>query len=195
VTTYNTGSFPLAMDIGDLDGDNDLDLIASNYGGATFNIFNNTGAGVFSNSPVVLQASSSGSCITVHDRDNDGDLDLAGIDEVDDLLFIFNNGTTGINTGSPEIPASFNLYQNYPNPFNPVTKINYDVSVKGKVMLKVFDILGNEVRSLVDEIQEPGKYSVEFSASAGNDYLPSGVYYYKLITEVYSGTKSMILLK
>lgn len=195
VTTYNTGSFPLAMDIGDIDGDNDLDLIASNYSGATFNVFNNTGAGVFSNSPIVLPASSSGSCITVHDRDNDGDMDLAGIDEVDDLLFIFNNGTTAIEPNTNGTPEDFNLGQNYPNPFNPNTKINYSLGVKGKVDLTVFDILGNEVTTLVNEVQESGNYSVEFSASTGNIYLPSGVYYYRLSTEKFSDTRSMILLK
>ncbi|MBS1518676.1 MAG: VCBS repeat-containing protein [Bacteroidetes bacterium] len=195
VTTYNTGAFPLAMDIGDLDGDNDLDLISSNYSGGTFNVFENTGAGIFSNSPVVLPASSSGSCITVHDRDNDGDMDLAGIDEVDDLLFIFNNGTTGVDPNSTESPESFGLYQNYPNPFNPVTKINYNIAVKGKVKISVYDILGNEVRILTDEIKEPGSYSVDFSASAGNNYLPSGVYYYRMITDEFSDTRSMILLK
>jgi len=196
VTTYNTiGTFPLAIDIGDLDGDNDLDLIASNYSGGNFNVYNNTGSGVFSNTPHTLPSSSSGSCITVHDRDNDGDLDLAGIDEIDDILFIFNNGVTGINPASQEIPESFNLHQNFPNPFNPNTKINYDIVTKGKVVLKVFDILGNEVQTLVNEVQEPGKYSAEFSASSGNNYLPSGVYYYRLDTDVYSETKSMILLK
>ncbi|MFZ1321167.1 MAG: FG-GAP-like repeat-containing protein [Ignavibacteria bacterium] len=195
VTTYNTGSFPLAMDIGDVDGDNDLDLISSNYAGGTFNVFNNTGSGVFSNSPVVLPASSSGSCITVHDRDNDGDMDLAGIDEVDDLLFIFNNGTTAIEPNTTGTPEDFRLGQNYPNPFNPNTKINYTLGVKGKVNLTVFDILGNEVTTLVNEVQESGNYSVEFSASTGNNYLPSGVYYYRMSTENFSNTRSMILLK
>ncbi|MBK8981972.1 MAG: T9SS type A sorting domain-containing protein [Ignavibacteria bacterium] len=198
VTTYNTiGTFPLAIDIGDLDGDNDLDLISSNYSGGNFNVYNNTGSGVFSNSPHVLPSSTSGSCITVHDRDNDGDLDLAGIDEIDDLLFIFDNapGPSGVNPNSNETPFSFKLYQNFPNPFNPGTRINYDIVSKGKVMLTVYDILGNEVQILVNEVQEPGKYSVEFSSSSGNNYLPSGVYYYKLITDVYSDTKSMILLK
>ena len=191
VTTYVSGSFPLAQDIGDLDGDNDLDLITSNYIGANFYVFKNNGSGSFTGSPVILPASSSGSCITVHDRDNDGDLDMAGIDEVDDLLFIFNNGTTGVSTVSGEIPLSYSLKQNYPNPFNPVTRIDYDIAVPGETVLNVYDILGNKVRTLVNEFQNAGKYSVEFSGET----LSSGVYYINISSGEFSETKSMILLK
>ena len=191
VATYVSGSFPLAQDIGDLDGDNDLDLITSNYTGANFYVFKNNGSGVFSDPPVILPASSSGSCITVHDRDNDGDLDMAGIDEVDDLLFIFNNGTTGIQQVSAEIPSAFSLYQNYPNPFNPSTRIEYDLAASGKTVLTVFDLLGNQIETLVNEFQNAGKYSVEFS---GED-LPSGIYYVRLISGGFEVTKSMVLLK
>ena len=93
--------------------------------------------------------------------------------------------------------SEFKLYQNYPNPFNPVTTINYtvpyleDKNENSNLTLKVYDILGNEVRTLIDERLSPGNYSIDFDAS---DF-PSGVYYYQLKTKNYLETKKMILLK
>lgn len=204
VVNYNSGNFPLAMDIGDLDGDNDLDLISSNYGNGTYSVFANNGSGVFSNTPVTLQASSAGSCITVLDVDNDGDMDLAGIDEVDDLLFIYKNQLVNIQTTSTEIPGGFSLSQNYPNPFNPTTKIKFDIpkSVNSEwsiVNLKVYDALGKEVQTLVNEKLSPGSYETEFNGSN----LSSGMYFYKFMvsssnpleTQNYTETKRMILVK
>jgi hypothetical protein len=90
----------------------------------------------------------------------------------------------------------FVLFQNYPNPFNPSTKISYTIapnskSQMSKVVLKVYDILGNEVTTLVDEEQEAGSYSVSFDA--GN--LSSGIYVYKLIAEGFVSNKKMMLIK
>ena len=88
-------------------------------------------------------------------------------------------------------PDKFNLSQNYPNPFNPTTKINYELRITNYVLLKVFDVLGNEVAALVNEKQNAGSYSIEFN---GAD-LPSGIYFYKLEAGDFSDTKRMILLK
>jgi hypothetical protein len=93
-------------------------------------------------------------------------------------------------------PEEFSLSQNYPNPFNPTTTIQYSIPSNGKgetsnVTLKVFDVLGNEAATLVNEEKQPGVYEVEFDASQ----LSSGIYFYKLQTENYSSTKKMILLK
>ncbi|HMS64483.1 MAG TPA: T9SS type A sorting domain-containing protein [Ignavibacteria bacterium] len=179
------------MDIGDIDGDNDLDLISSNYIGGTYSVFTNNGSGVFSNTPITLQASSAGSCITVLDIDNDGDMDLAGIDEVDDLLFIYKNQLVNVNSISNETPSSFNLHQNYPNPFNPVTRISYELRVTNYVSLKVFDVQGNEIMTLVSQNQNAGSYDVEFNG----ENLSSGMYFYRIETRNFTDTKRMILLK
>lgn len=88
-------------------------------------------------------------------------------------------------------PNNFELSQNYPNPFNPSTKINYEISSRENVELKVFDILGNEVAMLVNEVQSPGKYEIEFKGSN----LPSGVYFYRLLSGTFSQVRKMILLK
>ncbi len=97
------------------------------------------------------------------------------------------------------LPSQYQLNQNYPNPFNPTTSISYTIpvvdfnfsSTTNSVKLKIYDILGNEVAVLVNEKQNPGNYTVQFSASD----LKSGIYFYTLQTENFSQTKKMILLK
>ncbi|MBE0572645.1 MAG: M28 family peptidase [Ignavibacteriaceae bacterium] len=92
---------------------------------------------------------------------------------------------------SYDVPAEFVLSQNYPNPFNPSTKINYFVPQESFVSVKVYDFLGREVMTLVNETRAVGSYEIVFDASS----LPSGTYFYTLIGENYSFTKKMILIK
>ncbi len=89
------------------------------------------------------------------------------------------------------LPTEFNLLQNYPNPFNPATKINYTIPQQGFVLLKIYDVLGNEVTTLVDEYREVGSYEITFDASM----LSSGIYFYKLQAGDFVQTKKMILVK
>ena len=101
------------------------------------------------------------------------------------------------------IPVGFALLQNYPNPFNPTTVISYQLPVSGNVILKVYDILGNEIATLVDEYKTAGQYEVEFNPASGNQNLASGIYFYQLKAvnpesnsgQTYIETKKMILLK
>lgn len=88
-------------------------------------------------------------------------------------------------------PTDYNLSQNYPNPFNPTTSIDYHLSTDGKVTLKIYDMLGCEVKTLVDEYQQSGKYTTSFDAGK----LSSGIYIYKLVAGSYSAQKKMLLLK
>jgi len=88
-------------------------------------------------------------------------------------------------------PELFILYQNYPNPFNPTTTIRFSLPKREYVTLKIFDVLGREVATLVDGEMEAGEHSVVFDAS----YLPSGVYFFRLTTTTFSQTKSMQVLK
>jgi hypothetical protein len=94
------------------------------------------------------------------------------------------------NNGN-ENPYTFSLSQNYPNPFNPATVINYQLPLKGIVTLKIYDVTGREVKTLVNEVKEAGSNSVLFDASA----LSSGVYFYKLTSGSFTDTKKMILVK
>ncbi len=91
------------------------------------------------------------------------------------------------------LPTEFLLYQNYPNPFNPSTTIKYQIAVTSKVQLKVCDLLGRDLVTLVDELKQPGIYNSQFSIR--NYQLPSGVYFYTLRAGNFSQTKKMILLK
>lgn len=98
------------------------------------------------------------------------------------------------------MPTSFKLYQNYPNPFNPSTVISYQLPVAGKVSLKVYDILGREVVTLVDDFKQAGVFNSEFSIL--NSQLPSGVYFYTLRVSSsassehdFMETKKMVLIK
>ena len=104
----------------------------------------------------------------------------------------FCNGT--VDVGSEEDTQAlkeFSLSQNYPNPFNPVTIISYQLPKTGFVTLKVYDVLGNDVVTLVNEEKPAGNYNINFDASE----LPSGVYYYKIRAGNYVETKKMMFLK
>ncbi|MBI5403749.1 MAG: T9SS type A sorting domain-containing protein [Ignavibacteriae bacterium] len=106
---------------------------------------------------------------------------------------IFRTTTGGIvivNNISTEIPEKYSLSQNYPNPFNPSTNLKYQIKDSRFVTLKVFDITGKEITTLVNEKQSPGTYEVKFEA----EYLPSGVYFYKIAVGDYSEAKKMILI-
>lgn len=110
------------------------------------------------------------------------------VEITDSMYHIIDRITSIINNETPE---KFSLSQNYPNPFNPNTQINYTIASDGQVTLKVFDILGKEVATLVNEKQNLGSYSLNFDGSN----LSSGVYFYKLFSEGYSDIKQMILIK
>jgi hypothetical protein len=103
-----------------------------------------------------------------------GDFTITGVERVDDL-----------------VPAAYQLEQNYPNPFNPATKIRYNIPEAGLVTLKVYNLLGQEVATLVNNEQVGGVYEVNFDAAA----LSSGIYFYTLDAKNFTSTKKMILLK
>lgn len=94
------------------------------------------------------------------------------------------------------IPSSFSLSQNYPNPFNPNTTIICSIARREHVSLKIYDIIGNEVITLVNEVKEPGVYKIDFDIRKNNQHnLSSGIYFYQLRTESFVQTNKMILMK
>ncbi len=117
----------------------------------------------------------------------------------------YMNPLVSVERGNHEIAMDFILYQNYPNPFNPSTKIKYTVPLRGSatsgqsgnahVQLNVYDVLGREVATLVNEEQPAGIYEVTFNAYSAESALPSGVYFYKLQVGNFIKTKKMILLR
>jgi hypothetical protein len=106
------------------------------------------------------------------------------------LIFVLNS-IIDIKQVGTEIPGTYSLKQNFPNPFNPVTKISFDVPKKSFVSLKVYDVLGKEIMTLVSEETSAGKYILDFNASN----LSSGVYFYKLVSKDFIETKRMVVLK
>jgi hypothetical protein len=92
-------------------------------------------------------------------------------------------------------PAAFALSQNYPNPFNPSTVISYQLAVNSQVTLKVYNMLGQEVATLVNGPQEAGVYTVSFNTSKGILGLSSGVYVYRLEAGTFISTKKLVLMK
>lgn len=89
------------------------------------------------------------------------------------------------------LPIEFRLYNNFPNPFNPSTTIKFDIAERGLVTLKVYDILGREISTLVNEEKDIGRYEVSF----GLPYLASGIYIYRLEAGSFVNVKKMLLIK
>jgi len=129
--------------------------------------------------------------------DNERNFDtthLFKLSETSPSVISYYFGTDTPSAVEPENKISavdFSLLQNYPNPFNPVTRITYSVPYASRVHVTVFDLLGREVATLVNEVKTAGSYSVDFNASS----LPSGIYLYKLTAGSNSITKKMLLLK
>ncbi len=113
--------------------------------------------------------------------------------------FTVRNILLGIKDRSNQIPSKFALLPNYPNPFNPTTNIDYQLSVSGKVVLKIFDVLGREIETLVNADQQAGNHSVVFNGSR----ISSGIYFYKIeiqystagIVRKFTDTKKLVLIK
>jgi hypothetical protein len=104
---------------------------------------------------------------------------------------IEGSGVIGVQPISNEVPFAYHLFQNYPNPFNPVTKIRFSLPRSGYVTLKVFDISGRLVSTIVNHEMQAGTFEADFNASG----IASGVYFYKITTGSFSSTKKMILTK
>ena len=120
-------------------------------------------------------------------------IDLVNESEYSNIVEVNGDLKTRKISGNPvEVDKfSYSLAQNYPNPFNPTTTIKYSIKEDGLVMLKVYDILGNEVAILVNEEKPAGNYKVEFNASN----LPSGIYFYRITSARFTDTKKLLLLK
>lgn len=116
---------------------------------------------------------------------------LAGINLSGVWKRLLSEVTSVQKTPPNQIPQLFSLSQNYPNPFNPSTTISYQIASASKVSLKVYDLLGREIATLVDETKLAGNYTATFRAAN----LPSGVYFYRLQAGTFTQTKKLVLLK
>ena len=105
--------------------------------------------------------------------------------------WVFTRSGTPVREEAANIPSQFALEQNYPNPFNPSTKIQFTIVNRLLTIVKVFDVLGREVATLVNAVKEPGTYTVQFDGSN----LASGVYFYRLQAGTYVETRKLLLLR
>jgi hypothetical protein len=111
-------------------------------------------------------------------------------------LLVLQEPPTGIDSDPTPAPANF-LASNYPNPFNPVTIIRYGIKERSRVSLRIYDVAGRLVRTLVDEVQEPGvEYSVKWHGlNDSGRHVSSGVYFCRLIAGGYTESRKMVLLR
>jgi hypothetical protein len=127
---------------------------------------------------------------------NDGSLGIHNPFFVIQVLLTSINYSVGIAPIGTEVPTVFEMSQNYPNPFNPSTKIDFSIPKASFVSLKVYDMSGREVASLINNFMTPGKYSETWNTSQSTSSLSSGVYFYRITTSTgYVMTKKMVLVK
>jgi FlgD Ig-like domain len=167
--------------------------VSSNYGSASWTLYENAG-GFFVN-PRTLDASSAGSCATLHDRDNDGDLDLTGIDEIDDWVYLYENNPPATQVPSIQT-AAVTMSQNHPNPFNPSTTIRFELAQAGFVTIAVYDATGAFVATIAGGRYEAGAHDVHWNGTdADGTRVASGLYFYRLASHGAELTRKMTLLK
>ncbi len=135
--------FPLAVDIGDMDGDGDMDFITSNYASKNYMVFENDGSGQFT-MPVTLLAPKASSCAILHDRDNDGDIDITGTDEEADVILLFKNDGGASGAMEQEALPTWKV-ETSPNPTSGNLSIKLELAQKGKVSVDVFNQQGKAV--------------------------------------------------
>ena len=138
--------------------------------------------------------------LSIGDVDNDGKDEIVAYyyDNSDqkNKIGIFGDGTTTASTTPNINPSSFLLNQNYPNPFNPTTSISYQVQLSGDVTLNIYDVLGNRIKTLVNESKPVGDYQIKWDGTNQNgERLSSGQYFYQLKVGDFVSTKKMVLLK
>ena len=178
----------------DLDGDSDKDVIGTGQGINQIAWWRNDGGDPILWTKYIISDNFVRPWpLYADDIDGDEDIDIvvgSSHNGSNQIKWWRNDGISGVNL-STNSPLDFQLFQNYPNPFNPTTSIKYTLGIKEFVSLKIYDILGNEVATLVNEEKPAGSYEINFNATG----LSGGVYFYKLQSTSFTKVKKMLLIK
>lgn len=195
-TNFNGALIACPADI-DLDGD--VDVIATAQDISEIAWWENDGSNPINWTKSTIKSSFYGAWpLFITDIDNDSDQDIiAGAYQSDDIVWWENLIYKTDYSGEPNpLPDKFIMYQNYPNPFNPVTTIKYELPAASLVSLKIYDLLGKEVKVIINEYQSAGEKTAEWNGKNKlNQELNSGVYFYKLKAGENILTRKMLLIK
>ena len=188
--SYSVGTRPRFVYAADFDGDGNLDIATANRNSSNVSILINNGDGTFG-SQTDFAVGLNPVSISAADLDGDADMDLATANIGSaNISVLLNEGTTGIVESSIP-PQEFSAWKNYPNPFNASTVIEFSLEKPQFVTLTVYDLLGREIKTLMNEERSAGKHRISFDASS----LSSGVYFYRLRAGDRVESKRMVLLK
>jgi hypothetical protein len=185
---------PICVHAADLDNDGDLDVLSASQSDDKIAWYENDRTKVLFGPQQVISISADGAhCVCAADLDGDGDMDVISASEKDGKIAWYRNlfTETTIQDEHGILPDALNLSQNYPNPFNAVTTICFTLPRACFVTLKVYDLRGRVIGTLVNERKAGGMYSIIWDAET----IPGGIYLYRLKTEAYIATKKMILQK
>ena len=182
----------------DVDGDGDIDVFSASFDDDKITWYANDGDENFM--PRIITTDANGaSSVYAADVDGDGDVDVLSASINDNKIAWYENiasPVTGVNFNVPGVPQQFILHNNYPNPFNPATTITYDLPEAANVVLKIYTVLGREVRTLIYSRQQPGPQSVVWDGrNARGMKVSSGIFIYRLQAGDLVQAKKMILLK
>lgn len=181
---------PHSVDTADFDNDGDIDILACAINNDKISWLENDGSLNFTQN-IITNNLDGAADVFAADVDQDGDIDFLGTAHyADQIKWWENEGITGLENDD-SFPTGFKLKQNYPNPFNPSTIIEFRILESGFVTLSVYDVLGDEIMTLVNEEKSAGLFEVEFDGTE----LPTGIYFYQLKTRRFVDTKKMLLLK
>ncbi|HMQ48456.1 MAG TPA: FG-GAP-like repeat-containing protein [Saprospiraceae bacterium] len=173
--------FPLAIDLGDIDGDGDLEIVTSNYSSPSFVVFENDGNGSFTVASI-LDASNKASCAILHDRDGDGDMDISGTDEGDDVIILFENpGMPNATSSHSNAPFRFEIR---PNPSVEEASLWLHLDTPGKLAVRIYQPNGQLLHTGYLGHYSEGEQLIELPFVS---QLPTGVYF----VQVQMGEKSL----
>ncbi len=189
-TTVNRGSVGVRVTVTGTNFATGVTSLDFGAGVTVNNIVVNSATSITANITLTSTATSGARTITVTNSGSGG-----GSATLPSGFTVGTGTATFVEQVSSSVPSAFELDQNYPNPFNPSTRIQYSLAKAGQVSLKVYNLLGNEVATLVNGRQEAGIYTVPFGSSKGTFDLSSGVYFYRLEAGSFVSTKKLILVK